>query len=689
MATKNVNIDIIAKDKTRQAMQSATKGVNDLKSNVQKSVSAQQNSFNALGNTIKTVIGGVVVFQALRFSKQMIMMASSVEEMQAKSSVVFGRFVSSVRKELEIFGDNVGRSTEELERMASSIQDTFVPMGFARGEASKLSVQLTKLAVDVASFNNASDVDTMMAFQSALVGNHETVRRFGVVITEATLKQELLRMGINKASNEVTNAEKVQARLNLIIAGTSDAQGDAERTSDSFANSMKALNAEFQEFMVEAVTPLLPALSKIIKSLKDSITETKEFLRTIGLLSKLNEIVPIVDHLAENQDKLADAEARLAEQTKLLGSIQNDTFVAKAKDFISANSEFGFSILKGKKAVEDRIESIKNEIEQIKLSREMILLESEARDLNAKFIDKQTEAQKKLTKAIETPMLRPDIIGFQKPTGPEIGQGNQLDSSMTGSELINPIDPLRQQLNDEFELQKEMNEKNIQRILDNDELEAELRRVKADETLRLAHETAQKEMEIRKKLFDDNFKLIKSGKASEINLEKMSGKELNELAGDTARQALSEMAKHNKTAFELNKAFAVKDAVVSTAQGVSKALGMGPLGIPLAIAIGALGFAQVATIMSTKYQGRRLGGRMNQGEPYMVGEAGPELVVPDRASNVVPNNKLGGMSQPVTVNFNISTVDARGFNELLVNSRGTIVNLINSAVNEKGKMAIV
>ena len=80
---------------------------------------------------------------------------------------------------------------------------------------------------------------------------------------------------------------------------------------------------------------------------------------------------------------------------------------------------------------------------------------------------------------------------------------------------------------------------------------------------------------------------------------------------------------------------------------------------------------------------------MNQGEPYMVGEAGAELVVPDRASNVVPNNKLGGMSQPVTVNFNISTVDARGFNELLVNSRGTIVNLINSAVNEKGKMAIV
>jgi hypothetical protein len=79
---------------------------------------------------------------------------------------------------------------------------------------------------------------------------------------------------------------------------------------------------------------------------------------------------------------------------------------------------------------------------------------------------------------------------------------------------------------------------------------------------------------------------------------------------------------------------------------------------------------------------------MNQGQPYMVGEAGPELVVPDKASNVVPNSQLGG-SQPVTVNFNINTVDARGFNELLVNSRGVIVNMINSAVNEKGKAALI
>jgi SLT domain-containing protein len=93
--------------------------------------------------------------------------------------------------------------------------------------------------------------------------------------------------------------------------------------------------------------------------------------------------------------------------------------------------------------------------------------------------------------------------------------------------------------------------------------------------------------------------------------------------------------------------------------------------------------------MSSKYQGRRLGGRMNQDQPYLVGEAGPELVVPDKASNVVPNGQLGNMGKQVNVNFHITTVDATGFSELLVNSRATIVNVINQALNEKGKEVLV
>ena len=140
-----------------------------------------------------------------------------MEEMRAKAQVVFGDTFLQVTSQLSEFGDSVGRSTSELTQMASSVQDTFVPLGFAREEAAKLSVNLTKLAVDTASFNNASDPDTMRAFQSALVGNHEAVRRFGIVITEAELKAELFRMGITKNANQVDAQTKVMARLNLSL----------------------------------------------------------------------------------------------------------------------------------------------------------------------------------------------------------------------------------------------------------------------------------------------------------------------------------------------------------------------------------------------------------------------------------------------------------------------------------------
>lgn len=233
-------------------------------------------SFKMMALAIKGTIAAVGVALITNLGKKMVSMASDAEESTSKARVVFGKNFGAVEKELDEFGNAVGRATIDLVTMASSVQDTFVPMGFAREDASKLSVQLSKLAVDVASFNNASDADTMRAFQSAIVGNHETVRRFGVVITEATLKQELMRMGINKSMKEVTNAEKVQARLNLIIDGTSDAHGDATETAHSFANESKALGSALKELSNEITADLLPALAKLVGFLTKVIERQKE-----------------------------------------------------------------------------------------------------------------------------------------------------------------------------------------------------------------------------------------------------------------------------------------------------------------------------------------------------------------------------------------------------------------------------
>ena len=82
------------------------------------------------------------------------------------------------------------------------------------------------------------------------------------------------------------------------------------------------------------------------------------------------------------------------------------------------------------------------------------------------------------------------------------------------------------------------------------------------------------------------------------------------------------------------------------------------------------------------------GGAVSKNQPVVVGERGPELFIPNQTGQITQNARGTGGGQ-TTVNFNINTVDASGFEELLIRSRGTITQLINSAVNERGAKSII
>ena len=372
---------------------------------------------------------------------------------------------------------------------------------------------------------------------------------------------------------------------------------------------------------------------------------------------------------------LGDANAKaITPMNKLNELLKKKKVILEGLD--SAEKNRTFTSNSTIKDFERQLEAVDKEIANFKLSQSHIALDSEIRAINTTAIIAQTDAVKKLNDE-KSKVTDPSMLGQDATMG-------SFEHTFSKEEKLAGLIEMAKL---EADVEKQAFTNKFNKIQEDDELLAELRRISADDKITLAHETAQKEMEIQKKLFNDNFNLIKSGKAGEINLDEMSGKSKTDLAMKVGKETLNAMAQSNKKAFALNKAFNIAESIMNTATGVSKALAS--LNIPLAIAIGAFGLVQVATIASQQYQGRKQGGRMNQGQPYLVGEAGAELIVPDRASNVVPNGQLGGMGKAVTVNFNISTVDARGFNELLVNSRGVIVNMINSAVNEKGNMAII
>ena len=96
-------------------------------------------------------------------------------------------------------------------------------------------------------------------------------------------------------------------------------------------------------------------------------------------------------------------------------------------------------------------------------------------------------------------------------------------------------------------------------------------------------------------------------------------------------------------------------------------------------------FGTIATVFGKKASG----GAVAKGQPTLVGERGAEMFIPNSTGQITQNARGGNTGGSTTVNFNINTVDARGFDELLTQSRGTISQLINQAVNERGAKSII
>lgn len=169
--------------------------------------------------------------------------------------------------------------------------------------------------------------------------------------------------------------------------------------------------------------------------------------------------------------------------------------------------------------------------------------------------------------------------------------------------------------------------------------------------------------------------------------EKKTEFEKTAFAIDQAATMFTALGQYNKKAFMAAKAFNIANAIMNTYMAATKALASAPppFSFIMAGAAVAMGLAQVAQISSQQYTGRAIGGPVAGGTPYIVGENGPEMFVPQGAGKVVPNNAIE--SQPVNISFNINTVDARGMDNLLMERKGMIVGMVRSAINDRGLKA--
>ncbi len=133
------------------------------------------------------------------------------------------------------------------------------------------------------------------------------------------------------------------------------------------------------------------------------------------------------------------------------------------------------------------------------------------------------------------------------------------------------------------------------------------------------------------------------------------------------------------------KMSAIREGLISVYKGALKTFASLPFPFNIVAAGAAIGAGMK---LVNKIKGFEKGGAVAKGQPVLVGERGPELFMPNQTGQITQSARgVGG--EGVNVNFNINTLDASGFEDLLFRSRGAISSLINQAVNEQGRGAVV
>ena len=660
MATKQVNIDIIAKDKTRQAMKSATTGVDKLKQSV----------FN-LRNALVGLGAGVAI-------KSFVDVGRQVESLQIRLKFLFG----SVEEGAKAF--------DVMAKFASKVPFSLEQIQAGAGNLAVVAKDANELAKILEITGNVASV-TGLDFQTTA---EQIQRSFSAGVASADIFRERgVRDLLGFKAGATVTAEETAEAFERVFGKGGRFEGATDDLAQTFTGTLSMIGDKIFSFQKAVAEEFLVGLKQEFGALDKALQENEETIDSVakaigkGLSNAVITVGKGIKIIAENFETLkaigmglvvakittsflnlaiAIGRVRVAmiafsrvSKTTVIGILAG---VGLAVAEATGALEKMFEMFEQPRGIEDfraEMEIIQDQFkifkhngvkgfDAVRDSYIALMDDMKIHLRDAELTTQEMEALKNMLHQLETAYLAVPLesisVGMDEVTKKAKGQKKEIE------ELTGVYANFKKGFTDAFSTQKDMF-KEIQEI-------------------------GRGTFEGLKQSLTD---FVMTGKLSFQDLSTfIVRKTVEMLIGQAIQNAFEK-------GMAMFKADAIKKAMISMYEGAMKTFASIPFPFNVVAVGGALAFGAG---LINKIRGFERGGRPPVGRPSIVGERGAELFVPDQAGTVVPNDKLG-MNKNVTVNFNINTVDARGFNELLVNSRGVIINLINSAMNEKGRMAVI
>lgn len=344
--------------------------------------------FSAIKNGANSVMGAVgklgaaigVAFGVsalVKFAKQSVELSSDVQEVQNVVDVAFG----DMRDQMEAFANKAietyGISRLTAKRTGSTYMAMAKEMGIAGQEAADMALNLTGLSADMASFYNVSQKYTDIALKSVFTGETETLKQYGIVMTQTNLQEFARQKGITKSIQSMTQQEQTMLRYQYVMKQTELAQGDFARTQDSWANQTRILSERWKEMQIvwgdafrTIGTLVLPAVNKMIKGLSTVAGYAKVAAQSIARMfgkeiDSSAETASNISTAVDNQNDLTEATKETTKAAKgqlaaydEINQISKDTAGTVSSDSLPAQTTA--SVAFDTSEIEKKLDKLKN-----------------------------------------------------------------------------------------------------------------------------------------------------------------------------------------------------------------------------------------------------------------------------------------------------------------------------------------
>lgn len=212
------------------------------------------------------------LFRAVGLLRNAIDISSSLTEVENVVRQTFGIYENLINDFSKTCIEKFGMSELSAKQFASRFQAMGTALDIPQGQMAKMSIRLTELAGDMASFYDVSQEDIAKSLQSVFSGTTAPMRRYGIDLTQATLKEWALKQGLDANISSMTQAQKAMLRYQYVLAHTTNITGDFARTADTWHNQVTLLQENFKALgavvgggLINAFKPFLHVLNAVLQ----------------------------------------------------------------------------------------------------------------------------------------------------------------------------------------------------------------------------------------------------------------------------------------------------------------------------------------------------------------------------------------------------------------------------------------